>query len=231
MPLKITALVFSGFTCVCGMFLNLLPVFRNRQLLAKMICSAMFGITGLLCFIERGYSSYSLLILMGLVFGIAGDYVIDCRENRKYLLPSALLFGICHVLYVVAFVSVCVPPLGNYTKYILALTGVMIIASILTVRNEQIRFPKGRRVMIVYALVLLVSFIVSFSRGVAATVNGSTAFGICLAAGSVMFILSDTFLAVEIFGKPRIPFTKHLINPFYFLAQTGFALSILFFNN
>lgn len=220
---------FAALSCVCGMFLNLLPVFRGRQLLAKMICSVMFAVTGLLCLLQTGLTAYSGLVFGGLVFGVIGDYLIDCAENRKHLLPAALFFGIGHTLYITAFIAFCTPPLGDYAKYILMLTGVMIVAAILTVKNDQIRFRKGYRIMIVYALVLMVSFIVSFSRGIVAAVNGDTVFGVCLTAASAMFIVSDTFLAVELFGKPRLPFTKHLVNPTYFLAQTGFALSILFY--
>ena len=82
--------------------------------------------------------------------------------------------------------------------------------------------------MIAYSFLLMFSFIFAVSRGVVSIIEGNKSFGICLVAAGGLFLLSDTFLAVSLYGKPKLKCNDALVAFTYFPAQALFGLSILF---
>ncbi len=219
-------IIFCILTAVITVFSQFLDVFRKKPLHSKMLCSALFLLTGLSALIIT-HSTYSLLMVAALFFGLLGDFWLDYKKS-KYFLTGVLFFSIGHLIYLYTFIIHCQPSLLSYWKQILLGFLALCVAAVLEVVIDKIKFPKGRRIMILYSFLLMFSFIFAVSRGTVSIINGEIPFGVCLVAAGGLFLLSDTFLAVSLYGKPKLKCNDKLVALTYFPAQALFGLSILF---
>lgn len=214
-------------TAVITVLSQFLPFFKKKPLHSKMLCSSLFFLTGISAAVAKDFTSYSLLMIAALFFGLLGDFWLDYKQSR-YFMTGVLFFSIGHLIYLYTFIIHCQPSLLTYWKQILLGFLGLCVAAVLEVIIDKIRFPKGRRIMILYSFLLMFSFIFAVSRGVVSIINGNTEFGYCLVAAGGLFLLSDTFLAVSLYGKPKLRCNDKLVALTYFPAQALFALSILF---
>ena len=219
--------IFFTATVVITVLSRLLPVLKKKPLHSKMVCSSLFLLTGITSSLCEGFSQYSLLMIGALFFGLLGDFWLDYRQSR-YFLTGVLFFSIGHLIYLYTFIFYCQPSLSPYWKQILLGFLGLCVAAVIEVFVDKIRFPKGRRIMIAYSFLLMFSFIFAVSRGIVSIIEGNKAFGICLVAAGGLFLLSDTFLAVSLYGKPKLKCNDALVAFTYFPAQALFGLSILF---
>lgn len=220
--------IFCGLTVAVTILSHLLPFFKKKPLHSKMLCSSLFLVTGIFSALSIGMgSSYSYLMLAALFFGWLGDFWLDYK-NSKYFLTGVLFFSIGHAIYLYTFIFNRQPSLAPYWKQILIGFLALCVAAVIEVAVDKIRFPKSRRIMIAYSLLLMFSFIFAVSRGIVSITNGNRELGICLAAAGGLFLLSDTFLAVSLYGKPKLKCNDTLVAYTYFPAQALFALSIMF---
>ncbi len=222
-----TSVVLCISTAFIAVLSQLLPIFRKKPLHSKMLCSSLFFLTGITAAISKGFGTYSLLMIAALFFGLLGDFWLDYKHS-KYFMTGVLFFSIGHLIYLYAFILYCQPSLITYWKQILLGFLGLCVAAVLEVVIDKIRFPKGKRIMILYSFLLMFSFIFAVSRGTVSIINGETEFGACLVAAGGLFLLSDTFLAVSLYGKPKLKCNDKLVAFTYFPAQALFALSILF---
>ncbi len=220
-------IILCVLTAVVTVFSQFLPVFNKKPLLSKMLCSSLFLATGISAAIAVGFSAYSLLMLAALFFGWLGDFWLDYK-NSRYFMTGVLFFSIGHLIYLYTFILHRQPSLWVYRKQILLGFLALCVAAVLEVVIDKIRFPKGRRIMILYSFLLMFSFIFAVSRGTVSIINGEKNFGLCLVAAGGLFLLSDTFLAVSLYGKPKLKCNDKLVALTYFPAQALFGLSILF---
>lgn len=222
----IIPIILCILTAVVTVLSQFLDVFKKKPLHSKMLCSSLFLLTGISAMIIT-HTSYSLLITAALFFGLLGDFWLDYKKSR-YFMAGVLFFSIGHMIYLYTFIFHCQPSLSPYGKQILLGFLALCVAAVLEVIIDKIKFPKGRRIMILYSFLLMFSFIFAVSRGVVSIINGEKAFGICLVAAGDLFLLSDTFLAVSLYGKPKLKCNDILVALTYFPAQALFGLSILF---
>lgn len=223
----IIPIIFLITTVVITVISLILPIFKRNPLLSKMLCSTLFLLTGISSAICIGFSQYAFLIIAALCFGWLGDFWLDYK-NSKYFLTGVLFFSIGHLIYLYTFIFNLSPSLEPYTKHISLGFLALCVAAVIEVFADKIRFPKGRKIMIAYSFLLMFSFIFAVSRGVVSIINGNTYFGGCLVAAGGLFLLSDTFLAVSLYGKPKLKCNDTLVAYTYFPAQALFGLSILF---
>ncbi len=214
-------------TAVITVLSQFLPAFTKKPLHSKMLCSSLFLLTGISAAFLSQFSTYSILMIAALFFGLLGDFWLDYKHSR-YFMTGVLFFSIGHLIYLYTFIIHCQPSLFSYWKQILLGFLALCVAAVLEVIIDKIRFPKGRRIMILYSFLLMFSFIFAVSRGTVSIINGETPFGICLVAAGGLFLLSDTFLAVSLYGKPKLKCNDKLVALTYFPAQALFGLSILF---
>lgn len=219
--------IFFAATVIITVLSWILPILKKKPLHSKMLCSSMFLLTAITSAICDGFSQYSLLMIVALFFGFLGDFWLDFKKSRYFML-GVLFFSIGHLIYLYTFIFALKPSLVPYTKQIILGFLALCVAAVIEVFADKIRFPKGRRIMIAYSFLLMFSFIFAVSRGVVSIINGNTEFGICLVAAGGLFLLSDTFLAVSLYGKPKLKCNDLLVAYTYFPAQALFGLSILF---
>ncbi len=219
--------LLAFITCVSPFVAGMIPALKNNGLLAKMISSLLFLLTGVSAMISVGVSLYSVLIVAGLAFGVVGDFLLDYK-NSKHFFVGVLAFAINHFFYIYSYLFVCKPAEKFDYKFNALLIAGIAVMSVLILKINKIHFRKGERRIIPYCFVLLFSFVLVINRGFQAFFAGNIALAVSLICAASLFITSDSALAMVKFGDPPLKSVWKIINPFYFCAQTAFALSILF---
>lgn len=232
MVFRTAAFVFAALAFIGDFVFKRLPPLKDRMMTCKMMCSGSFVLTGLCAAIATGFEPYGAFVVGGLLLGAVGDFFLD-YQGRKYFNTGAVFFGMGHILYIISFISHCEPDI-LVMPYLGQTAGIAVgiaVMSVVVLLLNKISF-RGRAPVIVYSLILIVSFLAAFTRGMVALTQGDTAYGICLVVASSLFMISDTCIAIHVLGKAPLEFfhrmTGALINPTYFPAQALFALSILF---
>lgn len=217
----------AALMLVATLLYQLHPLFKKHSLKAKMLCSFLFVLTGL--FASLGYGAktdYSVLMLSALFFGMLGDFFLDWKKHNTFFV-GVLFFSIGHLIYVYSFITM-EPSLKPYTLHIVVIYILVILAGIAHIKMDKIKFPGKYKIMLLYSFILITSFAFAAVRGADAIINGNMPFGIMLALSGGLFMISDAFLASQLFGKPKLENTEFFVAIFYFPAQTLFALSIYY---
>lgn len=209
---------------ICSWFV---PAFRKNYIAAKMLNCLMFVATAVAAAFVSGFDSYSVLIIAALLFGTLGDYLLEIGNGKGFYYGTAV-FALCHLTYIANFGFVMQPDLKKHAVFIAVNSALLAVIAVGTYFFNKMNFPGKTKFMLIYGAVLMASYLTSLIRGYDLIVSENVAKGAIIIAAGVMFILSDTFLAAEKFGKPRLKNGDAYVLFLYFPAQTLYALSILF---
>ncbi|MBQ2848004.1 MAG: lysoplasmalogenase [Clostridia bacterium] len=227
MGIEIIPYLFAALTVIFTLLYQLSPLFKKKPLLSKMISSSCFVLTGVTAAIKSGNSVFSYCMLAALFLCLLGDFFLDFK-NGKTFLTGVLFFSLGHLTYISSFLKILTPSLMPHFRYMVILFFGVIVCAVLHIKMDKISFPGKYKIMYLYSLLLIISFVVSATRGFVAAMNGNHSFGICLMLGGALFMVSDAFLGSQLFGKPKAKNTGLWVAVTYFPAQALFALSILF---
>jgi uncharacterized membrane protein YhhN len=156
--------------------------------------------------------AYALLIVAGLLCSLAGDVLLMLPRDR--FVAGLAAFLIAHLLYLRAFTLDGV----RVTWWIvlpLAAVALILLRVLLPHVAARLRAP-----VVVYALALTAMAWSAGERGAADAAGGAFA-----AAGGVLFVASDSALAIDRFARP-FRAAPLVVLATYFAAQTLIALSI-----
>lgn len=154
-----------------------------------------------------GIKKYQLLIVIGLVFCMVGDYTL------QWFLIGLTSFLIGHIFYVLAFSSTNERQVPAWAKIVLLVYGASMAVWI-----AGTVFSSGE---VVLGIAVIAYIAVILTMGWTAIRTGSTFATI----GALLFISSDSYLAINKFVMP-LPFSHELIMLTYYSAQILIALSI-----
>ncbi len=155
---------------------------------------------------------YRTLVMAGLVFSLFGDMFLMLPRDR--FVAGLVSFLIAHLLYIAAFAQ------GGFRVTIWLLVPFIVYAAIL-LRILLPHVPRALKVpVIVYAAALLVMAWLAAERGAASLPGGLPA-----AIGGLLFVASDSALALNRFARP-FRGADALVLATYFAAQTLIAVSI-----
>lgn len=164
---------------------------------------------------------YRSLVIVGLVFSLAGDVFLMLPRDR--FVAGLVSFLIAHLLYIPAFTDGAwtgVYHPGGFRLSPWVLAPFVVYAAVL-LRILLPHVPRALKLPVtVYAAALLVMAWQAAERGAAGLPGGAHA-----AAGGVLFVASDSALALNRFAR-RFPGSDALVLATYFAAQTLIALSI-----
>lgn len=190
------------------------------------------------------------LFLLGLVFGMVGDILLDfkiyfktlnmrflCLENDYDILmiTGMSAFGIGHVFYISAGV-VLNPALWLNLIYSMVIGGVLIaLVMVTSIKVMKMDFRKFFIPCIIYGFLLATFVVYSIFR----IVNYYSLANLLLLIGSILFIISDLVLSITYFSKEEEYNKQGFLNPesrfmivlnhvTYYAAQFLIALAILF---
>lgn len=155
-----------------------------------------------------GVKKYQLLIIIGLVFCMVGDYTL------QWFLIGLSSFLIGHIFYIFAFLSTNERQVPTWAKIVLLVYGVSMAVWI-----AGTVFSSGE---VVLGIAVIAYISVILTMGWTAIRTGSKFATI----GALLFISSDSYLAINKFVMP-LPFSHEVIMLTYYGAQILIALSIL----
>ncbi|MCL1702921.1 lysoplasmalogenase [Lysinibacillus sp. Bpr_S20] len=154
-----------------------------------------------------GIKKYQLLIVIGLVFCMVGDYTL------QWFLIGLTSFLIGHIFYILAFFSTNERQVPTWAKIVLLVYGASMAVWI-----AGTVFSSGE---VVLGIAVIAYISVILTMGWTAIRTGSTFATI----GALLFISSDSYLAINKFMMP-LPFSHEFIMLTYYSAQLLIALSI-----
>ncbi len=158
---------------------------------------------------------YSLGIIAGLIFSLAGDIALMFKSSRAFL-SGLVFFLIAHVIYSIVFTvhSGFVPSDWNWALILMLLA--ILIYGYLYSGLGNMKLP-----VLVY--VLVISFMMHRALS---TLSGSffnLAQAVAIVLGAALFYLSDLILAINKFKRP-LKYNR-LSLAFYYAGQLLIALS------
>ena len=215
--------------------LTLFLIARDRKgsvqaLLIKTLTSFLFisvAFTSFMINPNPDVATFAMLIMMGLICGLIGDIVLDLKimyreSSSLYQQGGMVAFLVGHLYYLAALVIY----FGfNWMPMVIALVLAVIIG---LVSKFILKFNFAEHTIITYAYSFFLSYMMT-QACYAAITRGFTACTVLLAAGAILFLLSDLVLVMTYYdNKDSRPFiaVNHIL---YYAAQYSIALSILYF--
>ena len=194
----------------------------NPSIVMKSLSSVCFAAAAIInliyAILSKAKKTFSVLMLLGCLFAMAGDIAIY-PSGELFFISGAALFAVAHIFYVAAYFV-----LVKFHWLDLVVSALIFTAAVLIITLAPI-FDFGGLLMeivcIVYALIL--STMVGKSL---VNTRTKSALSIVIAVGSVLFFISDFMLLINSFSAmhdlPRI-----LCLSTYYPAQFILAFSLI----
>lgn len=197
-------------------------------LLFKAITSLCFIILGRIAYeLNQEADSYFKMMMIGLVFGFAGDVALGAKEvnpenKSKWLFLGISLFFLGHVFYILAMIEF----IDNLTLYLI-ISGLFIILNLFFIYRFQFEF--GSAHYLIYPYIIITSIILTIT--VANAIIDPSYFKIIIALGACGFVGSDyvlSFLYFKMITKYQ-RLIKRVNLSLYYCGQFLLALSIFLY--
>lgn len=207
--------VLFGILAAAHLFFCVPPVRHTlRKYTKPLLVPLLIG-----CYVTAS-AAPSLLVVLALAFGCAGDVLLLFPERPLFLKLGGAAFAAGHILYVVTFLS----HLGGKPPFWLLAAAVAAYAAVIAV-VLSILMPALPADMRVYSCIYtgLIS-LMSLSALLLAVTRAGVAPKFVF-AGSLLFIVSDTLLSNVTFKK-RFPWAYFSVILPYIAAQSCIALGL-----
>ena len=214
---------------ICSFFVTLfLKAFYHKKfksaLLYKGLASLCFVIFGAVNFFTTEFSFITLIIFVGLCWGIIGDEIIAvCQIHPKhdtlFFLGGGACFIVGHILYVLAMFLLGEP---NIIALIIAFVSIVVLCVVYERRRKFLIGKMKKSLMLYICIVIFFSAI-----GIATFIRRGTMGSALFALGGALFAISDNILFAFKFGaRPRY-YQNVALHVAYYLAQFMIAWSIV----
>lgn len=213
MNLPLLAAIVVTVLCVIGLVLAERAHNQRGVWIAKPLASLGFIATAYAAGAHE--SIYGSNLLVGLCACALGDVLLIPRGAKAWFVFGMFAFAVGHGAYAVSFARYGI----HDTAFLWALAP-MVIVAILTLRWLGPHVPPLMQTP-VRMYIAVISVMTAFAVG-ATVASGHW----LLAAGAIVFALSDLFVARERFIQPD--FNNQLVGlPLYYAAQLMLALSVI----
>lgn len=228
----LASIIFGVFSLItCGLFCW----FRTEKpsvysLILKLVSSLCFVFCAIFAIKFSGSSNFNLLVLIGLIFGLIGDMLLDLKimypqDDEKYFVAGTSAFSIGHFFFFIASALFGVGTLShNLLWNVLICTAIALcltLSIILPSKKLGLNFGKMLYIVIFYSFIL--TFMMAFSISIAIFNPSYWIF----ACGMILFLLSDLVLSLQYFGGKTAKFYVYINHFLYYMAQVLLASSIL----
>ncbi len=190
----------------------------------KGIASAFFVAFGAVCY-GNFPTSFGKLILIGLVLGMAGDILLNLRNqfsggaSMKVFALGVLAFLSGHILYIAALIQSC-------SAMLLLAAGMTAVISFLAIPPLMKRISAPSKGLKLFGYVYLVIVIAMFSCSAGVLVNlGASLGNLVFAAGAFLFLISDFIMIYYTFGN-KLPVLRVTNLLCYYIGQLLIGLCI-----
>ena len=203
-----------------------------RQIkLWKPLCTGLLVLTCILSLTRPADaydSSYTLLIVLGLILSWAGDILLIFQANPRAFLAGLVAFLSAHLVYIAAFIymQLSLDHMGQIEVESLAAIGLALLGSIV---YRYLRPGLGKLRLPVLFYILAISVMVHRALVVAWAPASTTTFSALVLGGATLFYLSDAILAINKFrfGGQRSNYRTWNLTTYY-IGQLLIALSASF---
>jgi uncharacterized membrane protein YhhN len=205
-----------SFAALLTGFLHIRAEYRGPQRQIYLFKPLTTSLIILLALLSPSATSpiYKWLIVLGLLCSLAGDIFLMLPQNR--FLPGLISFLFAHLWYIAAFSLDTTRWLTHWGLLPLIAYGLVMVTLLVPHVKPKLRLP-----VLIYVLVIL---IMAWRAVEQWTQLGSRNSALAL-AGALLFVLSDSALALNRFRKP-FRSAQAIILSSYYLAQWLIALSI-----
>ena len=219
------SLIFLILFLISG-FLQLIAVDKENEKLIYITKPLMMPLLALYYTVSSiEMNVFNWLIVAALLAGCAGDVFLMLKGNENYFLLGMVSFLLGHVFYIISFI------LSMGTNIVLMLiAGPLLFVPVLVIL--YFTFPKFKDKMgdykipvYVYMGVILLMHVFAILRVTQYPLLCSCFYSTYI--GSILFILSDSLIAVDKFGEKKIPRIRHYIMETYIFAQLFIITGIL----
>lgn len=173
-------------------------------------------------------TTYTALIIVGLVFSLAGDVLLIFPSSRAFM-AGLVAFLCAHLIYIAAFMHLQISrELGsNKEAELLA----AVVLAILAAGVYSLLRPKlGKMGLPVMVYMAAISVMMHRALAVAFVYQGAPQMPLLIVAGALLFYLSDGILAVNRFRlEGQMPHGSLLCLSTYYTGQLLLALSVAAF--
>lgn len=206
----------------------------TKSQILKTVCATLFVAAGVLASAISGNTSdYAHSILIGLLLGWCGDFLLHLPPKIPFTISGGLAFLAGHVFYIYAYclaISHYFPGSPFWVAEELIACAVLVVVAVAALRLMGVKFSSIYIIGVPYAAMLAFMVVKASSLGIKAVNAGlphSTAMCILLIGGALLFAVSDLMLGVNSLRKPRPSYIYKIICIVtYFTAQFMLASTI-----
>ncbi|MDD4840255.1 MAG: lysoplasmalogenase [Clostridia bacterium] len=200
--------------------------------LTKTLASVFFILTGAVAFIANPNCDrvFGLLILVGLVFGLIGDILLDLKycypqDNELYTFSGMGAFALGHISYLTAVYYTFYT--GNLVTLLVPIAVATVIACLVVFGGPMLGMKYGKFKVPALVYAFLLTFMLTANIIFLIVTPGVTAFWIIMAIGGLMFIASDLALSQTYFVyKKQIDETGNEVEKLVYENKPGFVIFI-----
>ncbi len=201
-----------------------------KALLYKTAASFLFILVAFTSFIVNPgqcTALFAVLIIMGLVCGLVGDILLDLKIMYKessslYQHGGMAAFLVGHLFYLAALI------IYFGFSWIPLVIALVLAAIIICVSKFLFKFNFAEHTVDTYAYSFVLAYMMT-QACYAAVSRGYTACTVLLAAGAILFLLSDLVLSMTYYDNKDSRAYISVNHVLYYAAQFAIALSILYF--
>lgn len=214
-PINIVNLCFALAILVGDVF-----YITKGTLLIKSLVSATFVLQGAVnfgyvLFKERKFNLFTFLMLLGLIFAMLGDILLEIE-----FIIGAALFAVGHVFFLLSYISLKKYCLKDFLVAMCVFIPVTIVILFVPIFNFD-----G---IVMQIVCIAYAFIISLmtTKAIMNYVADKSVFNLVLMVGSILFMFSDLMLLFNVFADaPRIMGILCLAT--YYPAETFLAYGVL----
>lgn len=167
-----------------------------------------------------GFSGTMRWFSLGILFSLGGDVFL--MLPREQFIPGLIAFLLAHIAYIIGFS----PQLSEINLSSLVVGIVVAISSIVIYRriDTGLRAHGNRSLIIPVSIYVIVISLMGFSALLTLTNEDWEALpALLVSAGAILFMLSDTILAMNKFVAP-VKYSQLVVIIAYHLGQIGIVL-------
>ena len=230
--LLVAEIIFAAEFIIAGY-----PNATKKGFAFKKIASSIFLINGIVAYSHSDNLRYAELVTAGLAFGLLGDIFLTMdpfiknKQSKKLPLVFVVLGGafflLGHGAYITAFI-VMIKQKSAFDLTLFAVTAAVTLTAVLLI-GALLRIKPGRLLpgVVIYAAAVCCVLAAAVCLGINGYPDKLITKAVLISA-PVLFIISDSTLAIKAFDKERFgTLTLRAVNlGTYFLAQMFFGLSV-----
>ena len=208
--------------------------YSAKMVILKSRASLCFVACGLCGMLFKDVGLFSVLMIMGLVFGFAGDIWLDLKliagENeRRYTYVGFRSFMAGHACYIIAIMAT----FGGFVKPVFPVCAIIlgIIVGLLIIfigEKTGLVFGEYKLISSIYSCIV---FSMAFLAGAYTLQNGfSNISSLLIFIAGILFAISDIILSQMYFGENNdTKFRIAMNNLLYYIAQFVIAMSVVLY--